>query len=303
MSPETENLIDVRRLKRRLRFWRVLAVITILVAGGFAVFQYNEDKTGAYVAKLRVHGIIVEDLERERALDDVVSDKEAKALIVHIDSPGGTVVGGETLFEALRNVSAKKPVVAVMGAMATSAGYMTALGSDRIFARKGSLTGSIGVLLQTADVTGLMEKMGVKPETIKSGPLKAQPNPLENMSPEARRSMQEVVMDMHAMFVDLVADRRDMERENVLALADGQVMTGRKARQIGLVDAIGGEEAALDWLEEKHQISADIRLHEVKIERSRGDWGWIFDAISGKALFSERLKLDGLVSLWHPVGW
>ena len=255
---------------------------------------------GDHVARIDISGIIVDDPWRDDVLSGVAADKRAKALIVRIDSPGGTVVGGEALFHSLRAVAEKMPVIAVMGEMATSAGYMTALAADHIVARSGTLTGSIGVLMQTADVTDLLEKIGVKPETIKSGPLKAQPNPLESFSAEGREAAQSVVKDMYDMFVAMVGERRGMSREEVLTLADGRVFTGRQALATELIDGLGGEDEARLWLEKTHGIATTMAVADLTIEREDGVWRKFIEGTLGKALFSERLRLDGLLSLWHP---
>ncbi len=303
MSLEADYVIDRRRLKRRLLFWRIATLVILGVVAIASLTNIDKLSDGDHIARLQVNGIIVDDLEREQALRAVKDDPDVLALIVRIDSPGGTVVGGESLYHQLKAVGDEKPVVAVMGSTATSAGYMTALGAEQLFAREGSLTGSIGVLLQTADITGLLEKIGVKPETIKSAPLKAQPNPLEPISPEARKAAKEVVMDMYDMFVDMVAQRRKMPPEQARALADGRVFTGRQALANGLIDAIGSEVEALDWLVQFKQIPSDLPVHDVKIERPGEEWRQFFGGMVGKTLFSERLRLDGLISLWHPEGW
>ena len=194
----------------------------------------------------------------------------------------------------------KKPVVAVMGGTATSAGYMTALGADHIVASPGSLTGSIGVLLQTADVTGLLEKLGVKAETVKSNPLKAQPNPLEPFTPEAREAVRSVVLDLYAMFVDMVSERRSIPRDKVLVLADGRVFTGRQALSNGLIDALGSETVARDWLAETHKIGRTLPVKDLKIVHEGEPWRDLLGSVFGKTLLSERLRLDGLISLWQP---
>ena len=171
MSLYADYLVERQRLKRRLLLWRIVALVII---GGVILSSFTNIKNiagGDHIARLSISGVLVDDLERELALDELKSDTKVLALIVRIDSPGGTIVGGESLYHQLRAVGNEKPVVAVMGSIATSAGYMTAIGTDRLFAREGSLTGSIGVLMQTADVTGLLGKIGVKPDTIKSGPL------------------------------------------------------------------------------------------------------------------------------------
>ena len=303
MAFDADHILDRRRLKRHLTFWRISAVILLVALIVATVGRLAGWRDGGYVARLTVERVIVDDAERDKALADLVVDDDARALIVRIDSPGGTVVGGEALYVNLRAVAGKKPVVAVMGQLATSAGYMTALGADHIIARSGSLTGSIGVLLQSADITGLLDKLGIKPELVKSGPLKAQPNPLEPFSEKARAAARESVLDVFAMFVDMVAERRDLPRETVVSLADGRIFTGRQALANGLVDTIGGEPEAREWLAGEPGIPASLPVKDVVIERDEPAWRKLLGKTVGKTVFSELLNLDGLISLWQPEGW
>lgn len=303
MALDADHIVERRRLKRRLTYWRVFAIVAVVgavvaLAGRFDLVQ-NRD----HVARIKIEGIILDDPARDEALMEVADDDKAKALLVKIDSPGGTYVGGEALYTSLRRVSEKKPVVALMGTTATSAGYMAALASDHIIARASTLTGSIGVIMQTADVTGLLEKLGIKPEVIKSGALKAQPNPLERFSPAARKAIQEVVMDFYDMFVTLVSERRSMGRKKVLVLADGRVFSGRQAKQKGLIDAIGAEPEARKWLAETHEIADSLPIKDVKVTHEDQPWRELLNSMVGKVLFSERLSLDGVISLWHPDLW
>ena len=303
MSLEADYVVDRRRLKRRLSFWRVLAIAILAVVVITSITNFKLNSNSDYIARLNVTGLIIDDIEREHALKNLKDDEEVLALIVRIDSPGGTVVGGENLYHQLKDLGQEKPVVAVMGSTATSAGYMIALGADHLIAREGSLTGSIGVLLQTADITSLLEKIGIKPEIIKSGPLKAQPNPFEKTTQAARGAIEAVVMDMYAMFVDIVAERRKMSPEAVRALADGRVYSGRQALANGLIDAIGSENEAIDWLRETGKIPANLSVKDVIIERPGQGWRALISTLVGKALFSERLSLDGLFSLWESKVW
>src|SRR4051812_15241435 len=204
MPPDPDTLVDRRRLKRQLSGWRiaavVLAVATIAAGlGRFGLFEFRD-----HVAVLPLRGIISEDADRERALRKVDEDDRVKAILVRIDSPGGTVVGGESVFRQLRSIGKHKPVVAVMGEVAASGGYMVALAADQIFAREGTITGSIGVIMQTADITGLLSKLGIEPESIKSSPLKAVPSPLEKLTDAGRVVTRRLVDDVYAMFVDMV---------------------------------------------------------------------------------------------------
>ncbi|MFM7347350.1 MAG: signal peptide peptidase SppA [Tagaea sp.] len=301
---DPELIVDRRRLRRSRSLWRGAAIL--LGVGVLAVAAGRSELARDYspfVAELRVSGMIVEDQRRLETLEDVMAKRSAKALLVRIDSPGGTVVGGESLFRAIREVAADKPVVAVMGEMAASGGYMVAIAADRIFAREGTITGSIGVMLQTTEVTGLLEKLGVSAEAIKSAPLKAVPSPFELLTPAVRAATQEIVDDMYAMFVDMVAERRGLEPDKAKTLADGRVYTGRQALANGLIDQIGGVNEARAWLEEKG-VSGDLPLREIKVWREE-DWlGGLarasIRAVFGKTYLPERLTLDGLVAVWHP---
>jgi len=300
MSFDPDAVIDRRRLKRKLRWWQaatLVAVALTIVAGLQANDLLFKRDT---VARLRVDGLILEDYRRDALLADIAQDPSVRALIVHLDSPGGTVVGGEDLYRSLRTVSENKPVVAVMGTVAASAAYMTAVAGDRVYAREVTITGSIGVLFQTADITGLLDKLGIKPETLKSGPLKAVPSPTEPLTDEARAATQALVLDLFEFFVDLVAERRPLDRAQVLQLADGRVYTGRQAVANGLVDAIGGETAARDWLAEAKDIPRSIRAVTVKPKRERTGLSDALSGLTGKSLFSNALTLDGLLSVWHP---
>jgi protease-4 len=300
MSLDADRIIDRRRLKRHLIFWRIATVVSLIVVGVVALERVGKLRQEIHVARLSVEGIILDDPWRDKALEQVRDNDKAKALIVRIDSPGGTVVGGEALFHGLRAMAAKKPVVAVMSGTATSAGYMAALGAEYIVAREATITGSIGVIMQTADMTQLLEKLGIKPESIKSRELKAQPNPLEPFTPAAREAVKVVVLDLFEMFVDMVEKRRKIPREQVLKLADGRVFTGRQAEKNGLVDTIGGERKAREWLRDSFDISTKLPVKDVEIQRDDEPWREILTGMVGKALFSERLRLDGLISLWHP---
>ncbi len=277
-----------------------MAVIGITAAIIAAVGRVTGLIDRAHVARLDINGLIVEDTDRDQSLSELADDSSVRALIVRIDSPGGTVVGGELLYSRLRQLAEKKPIVAVMGEVATSAAYMTAIGSDYIVARDGTLTGSIGVILQTADLTGLLQKVGIKPETVKSSPLKAQPNPLEPFTPEAREATRKVVGDIYEMFVSMVQERRRLSREQVDKLADGSVFTGRQAKANGLVDVLGGEREARAWLEEKHGIAQSLPVRDIELRGAGQELRDMIGNFIGKALFTERLTLDGLVSVWHP---
>lgn len=304
MTFTADHAIDRRRLKRRLSAWRAAAILAILGLVLLGIAKGSGAGFGKHIARVAIKGVIVDDLERNRTIAKLAEDKQVAAVIVHLDTPGGTVVGGERLYRALAKVGEKKPVVAVMGTTATSAGYMVALAAERMLADKGTITGSIGVIMQTTDLTKLMETVGIGGEAIRSGSLKGVPSPFEKMTPEARRAAQDVIEDTYAMFVDMVVERRKLPAEQVRVLADGRVYTGRQALEKGLIDALGGEETARDWLKEQHGIDRKLDVKDVDIDGSKSSlfdldraMAWIRQ---GKMLLSERLTLDGLVSVWHP---
>jgi protease-4 len=248
--------------------------------------------------------VITDDAARLRTLRELAEDGRVKALLLRIDSPGGTVVASEELHRQVRAIAERIPVVAVLGQTAASGGYMVALGADRIVAREGTVTGSIGVLMQTADVSGLLRKLGVSMEQIRSVPLKAVPNPLEPLTDEGRRAVREIIEDMHAMFVAMVAERRGLDADRALRVSDGRVYTGRQALPLGLVDELGGEDAALDWLARERGVPRDMPVRDVRVSRPGEGWRDLssraLSALTGKSYLPERLTIDGLVALWHP---
>lgn len=303
MALDLDAFYDRRRLKRRLFLWRTLAIVAAVVAAVVvlaAASGWKGGGLGPHVARLEVKGVITDDQDRLKQLEKLADDSSVKALLVVIDSPGGTVVGGEDLYHAVRAVAAKKPVVTVMSTMAASAGYMVAIGADRIIAREGTLTGSIGVLLQSAEVTGLLQKLGISAEAIKSAPLKAAPSPLEPLTPEARQATQAVVDDIYRMFLRLVQERRGLDDARLREVGDGRVFTGRQAVTLGLVDSLGGEAEARAWLASERNVSAILPVRAVKKD---GEMSWLGEmtrAAAGKMLMLETLTLDGLVAVWQP---
>ena len=299
MALDADYLIDRRRLKRRLSFWRGLGILAVLLAALAAFGRFSDIGGGDYIARHAVQGLIVEDVRRNRALAGIAEDDNARALIVRIDSPGGTVVGGESLYRSLRAVADRKPVVAVLGGLATSAGYMAAIGADRVVARRSTITGSIGVVMHTTEISGLLDKLGIGAETIRSGPLKAMPSGFEKLTDDGREVLQELIADSHRMFLDLVAERRGLEGAGLARVADGRVLTGRQAMDADLIDAIGGETDAVAWLEAERGVAAGLPVRDVgKPDR----FARLLDraaSLGERTIFSERLTLDGLVSVWH----
>ena len=206
----------------------------------------------------------------------------------------------EDLYRSLLVVGKNKPVVVIMGTVAASAAYMSAVAAERIFARESTITGSIGVLFQTVDVTNLLNKLGVIPESLKSGPLKAVPSPIEPLTDKARMATQSLIDDLFAFFVDIIVERRDLDRSEVLSLADGRVYTGRQALENGLIDEIGNELKARIWLEENKNISLKLPITTLKPVKDSLRISELISRITRKSLTTNALLLDGLLSVWHP---
>ena len=306
MTLETDLLLDRRRLKRRLVFWRVFAVLALVVAALAGLRGMGVTPRGARIERVTVNGLITEDRKVTSAIDALADDDHVKAVILSINSPGGSVAGGETLHDAIVRVAAKKPVVVTMGGLAASAGYMIAVPATRIFAREATLTGSIGVLLETGEVSGLLGKLGINAEVIRSGPLKDEPSLVRPLSPAGKDVLQSLVNDMYDQFVGMVAEGRHMDPAKVRSLADGRAYTGRQALQLGLVDAIGGEREARDWLVSAKGIQTGLPVKDLT-ERGftshalSGQLGWMVQDV-WKTLISQSVSLDGALAVWQRSG-
>jgi protease-4 len=319
MSLDADAIVDRRRMRRKLTFWRVTAAVLVLLAIAGAVFAVNPgrfSRPGDYIARIRIQGLIRDNQQRVEALNRL-SRSRAKAVIVHIDSPGGTTAGSQQLYDALRDLQAKKPMVVVVDGLAASGAYIAALSSDHIIAEDTSLVGSIGVLFQFPNFTDALKTIGVKVESIKSSPLKAAPNGFEPTSPEARAAIESIVLDSYAWFKNLVQTRRNMTEGQVSAVSDGRVFTGRQAVPLKLIDGIGNEQTALAWLAKNKKVPANTPVRNISLSPRFGDLSflhvaaWGFNAAGlttvarwlqewgGDAAF-ERLNLDGLLALWHP---
>jgi protease IV len=324
MSLETDHIVDRRRLRRKLTFWRVAAVLTAIIGViGAAVVARRPGASLAQpltpqISRVTIQGLIRGDQERTEALDSLARSRNTRAVIVHIDSPGGTTAGSEELHQALRRVAAQKPTVVVVDGMAASGGYMAAMAADHIIAQNSSLVGSIGVLFQYPNLTDLLTKVGVKVEEIKSSPLKAAPNGLEPTAPEARAAIEALVVDSYAWFKDIVRDRRKLQGEPLDRVADGRVFTGRQAISLKLADEIGREQEAIDWLAKSSNIDPKMPVRDWRLHPRFSQFSFLhlgvakmldilglgslareFE-IAGAWRAAEKLNLDGLLMLWHP---
>jgi protease-4 len=324
MSLDADLIVDRRRMRRKLTFWRVLAIAVIALGiAGLAALSSN--RTGLlgvrpYIARVTVSGLIRGDQDRVEALDKLGQSTLARAVIVHVDSPGGTTAGSEQLFDSLSRLRDKKPLVIVVDSLAASGGYITAIAGDHIVAQQTSLVGSIGVLFQYPNVAELLGKIGVKVESVKSTPLKAAPDGFEPTSPEATAALNSIIQDSYAWFKGLVQVRRHLTDAELATAADGRVFTGHQALDLKLIDELGDERTALAWLGKEKNVDTKLPVRDYELQSRLGDLPFLhaaavaaldaagldvlarqFDAL-GTVDAMERFNLDGLLALWHPAG-
>jgi protease-4 len=324
MSLDADLIVDRRRLRRKLTFWRVLAIVVVVVgiAGAAAVTSNRIGAFGVrpYIARVTISGLIRGDQDRVRQLDLLGNSALARAVIVHVDSPGGTTAGSEQLFDSLARLREKKPLVVVVDSMAASGGYITALAADHIVAQQTSLVGSIGVLFQYPNVADLLGKIGVKVESVKSTPLKAAPDGFEPTSPEATAALNAIIQDSYSWFKGLVQSRRHLTDDQLAAIDDGRVFTGHQGLPLKLVDELGDERTAVAWLAKDKHVDAKLPVRDYELQSRFSDLPFLHAAAAallnaaGLNALAERLdlwgagqamepfSLDGLLALWHPSG-
>ncbi|MDX7950718.1 signal peptide peptidase SppA [Lichenihabitans sp. Uapishka_5] len=291
-----DYLLDRRRLRRKLLFWRTagFALLALIVLG--LALRATASRSAAtlvpHIARIQISGLITGD---DKTLDLIrdVGASAATGVIVVIDSPGGTTVGSERVYDALRAVAAKKPTVAEIHTLGASGAYIAALGADHIVAYGNSLVGSIGVLFEFPNFAKLLDTVGVSVEKIKSSPLKAEPDGFTPTSDAARAAIDALVVDSYGWFKGLVQDRRHMSDAELAAVDDGRVFTGRQSVPLKLIDQLGTEKDSIAWLEGKG-VAKDLPVRDWK-RRSDRAFG-LFGAASSAA---ETLGAPGLA---HVLG-
>ncbi|MCJ2058388.1 signal peptide peptidase SppA [Methylobacterium sp. J-048] len=302
MAADAELLIDRRRLRRRLSLWRVLGIGGLIVAVGALGYRVRAGADGAFavgpqIARISVSGFIAGSESTAKLMQRVGDSDAVKGVVVSINSPGGTTTGSEEIFRNLRALAAKKPIVAFVDGTAASGAYITAIAADHIVARETSLVGSIGVLFQYPDLSGLLDKVGVKVESVKSSPLKAEPSGFTPTTPEARAALAAVVGDTYAWFKGLVAERRGMDAAQITTVSDGRVFSGRQSVPLKLVDELGGERQAVAWLEANRGVPKDLPIKDWKPSKESD-----FSLWSAAGIGADLLGLDGLAGRLRAVG-
>ena len=247
----------------------------IIVSLVLTLFQKSVP-LGSKVALVRLEGPITGSKNIIDEIKEYAKDRSIKAIVLRIDSPGGAVAPSQEIYEEVRKTAAKKKVVVSMGSIAASGGYYIASAATRIIANPGTLTGSIGVIMEIPNVEGLMNKIGLKTEIIKSGKNKDMGTPFRTMKPEERKILQGVMDNVHEQFIRAVAKGRKMKVEDVRTIADGRVFTGEQALKNGLVDQLGTLEDAIRTAAKLAGVSGEPQVVEKKGKFS------VFDILSGK---------------------
>ncbi len=324
MAIDAEAIIDRRQLRRKVTFWRIVtflffAGLILALVKATGVDELLSWKNQDHIARVKISGVITNDRPLLDMLGRLKDNDHVKAVILNISSPGGSTVGGEAIYEAVREIAEEKPVATSIGTLAASAGYMIATASEHIVARRSSIVGSIGVIFQYADASQLLDKIGVQMKEIKSSPMKAEPSPFHATSEEAKAMINRVVIDSYDWFVELVAERRNMSKAEALLLADGSIFTGSQGVANRLIDAVGDEATAKDWLTDEKAIDGDLEIVSWVPHRPQDNFFtnpaglvWLFNKLGldispnaanalGKHI-PTRLFLDGLVSMWLNSG-
>ena len=316
MTLDADLIVDRRRLRRLLTRWRLMAFVSLALGAsvlGWAIagppgFAPQTD----HVARVSLAGFITYDRPFIAMLDRVANNERVKGVVLQIDSPGGSTAGSEALYNAIRRVAEKKPVVAVVGTLGASGAYVAALATDRIIAGQTSLVGSIGVLIQWTELDQALRTLGVKVQEIKTSPLKAAPNGYEPASDDAKAALRALIGDSYKWFTELVKERRGLVDDALTTVTDGRVFTGRQALDLRLIDQLGDEKGARAWLADSKKIPTTLPLTDYKPVRDSVasflgvnvsailTWLGLPQALSD-TLFAAPQRLDGLVSVWHPL--
>jgi protease IV len=313
-----DYIVDRRLLQRKLSFWRVVSILLLIAGLAFIGLRFSGRSSlglaPTHIARITISGVITGDRATLKLINDVADSRNTAGVILAIDSPGGTTTGAEKLFIALRRLAAKKPTVAVVGTMAASGAYIAAIGADHIVAPGNALVGSIGVLFEYPDLSGLLGKVGVKMDSVKSSPLKAEPSGYEPTSPEVRAALASLVADSYTWFKGLVKDRRKMTDAQLAAVDDGRVFTGRQGIGLKLIDEVGEEREGVAWLERVKKVPHGLPVRDwtpadkfhrfgifssaAKIAQVLGFSGLV-DVLGGTETYAQGQLLDGLVAIWQ----
>ena len=309
---DNDLLMERQKMKRKLVLWRLFAVclfVLSIMAGSAKLITKRLGNHDAHLVKLKIEGVIGNDVSKQVTLiNTALKDKSVKGMILYVNSPGGAVTGGEQLHDALLKFSKTKPVVVSMGGVAASAGYMISVPAKRIFAFNSTLTGSIGVIMESPDFSGLLDKVGISFDQLVSGPLKGQPSMVKPLSPAGQKMLQGLIGNFYDQFTNMVAEGRHMDIARVKELGDGRPYSGQQAVRLGLVDQIGNEEDARQWMIKTYHLPTDIEVVTLKKDKSENWFGiggksimnFSLKTIANQIFYKENENFGGILAIWHP---
>ena len=292
------NEILEKYLSKRSLIVKRFATVLISIILIFSFFLFTSKKKD-FIATISIEGIISNPEDTLNDLENINKSSNAKALLVNINSPGGTFVSSKELYDKIKEISKKIPVVTYMREMATSGGYLVSLASQKIFSNIGTITGSVGVILQTAEITELLEKIGINPIVIKSGKLKATPNPLEGLSENDSRYLNDVIKSMQLEFLSLLSENRNIESKTLEIISDGRIFTGKQAKELNLIDFIGSKSDAIKWLKDEAKLPQDIDILDFSKENQ-------YEKLINMRLFDKNFNFlkkniySGFLAIWDP---
>ncbi len=269
--------------KHPLLFGFILILMAVvLLLGAMAFFRFWLGQNGLAWGKtelgvVRIEGMITESGDLTDWIDRLRKDSKIKGVVLRINSPGGLIAPAQEVHQAVLDLAQEKPVVASLSTVAASGGYYVACAAESIIANPGSLTGSIGVKAQIPNFKQLMQKLGIDQETIVSGEMKDAGAPTRAMTSKERQYFQSIVNELSEQFIQVVAQSRDLDLEQVRKLADGRAFTGTQALQESLVDSLGGMQTALRLVREKAGVTKPVILRQGP-EEKKSLLRWILSA-------------------------
>lgn len=291
------DFLDDYFKKKKIKYLRGLLFLSLIILLLFFLTKFTS-KSNAFLARVEVHDVILDNKNLLNKIELLKSEEELKGIIVSINSPGGTIVASQELYKAFKSIGKKIPIVVSMKDVAASGGYMVSLASNKIYCYEGTLTGSIGVILQSANIENLLSKLGIQPVIYKSGSLKAVPNPLEKVSNFGDSNIKTIIQNMFDQFLGLVSEERKLSSQTKELISDGRVFTGLQAKEINLVDEIGTESDAIEWLKEFTNSPKDIKIIDMNKENKISSY---FNISFLKNFFKENLIFtNGIFALWYP---
>jgi protease-4 len=284
-----DYIVERFKLKNTATNWKFFSILLILL---FAfTFFYNKSDIGYfskekdYIASINIKGVIMHDQETLKSLQKIKNNNNIKAVIVNINSPGGTSVGGESLYYAFMEMASAKPIVTSIAETATSAAYLAALGTDWIVAYETSLTGSIGVVLQNIEISELAQKLGIALEVFKSSQLKGIPNNFEKLNANQKEYIQSIIDNSYKIFAQRVKERRNLSTQELNVVTDGRVFIGAKAKELKLIDQLGNKETVIAWLKDNNDKLKKLEVRHVELVQHRTNLQKFLESTSNTLLF------------------